>query len=326
MSSNESPFPPVPEIREAVLSLLDGLNLYPDMAAVQLRTALAGDYDVDFSQIHVSTGASAVLADIVRATVNQGDEVVYAWRSFEAYPIIVQAHGGVCVPVPLTDTYEHDLDAMAEAITDNTRLVLVCSPNNPTGSLIGTEVLRDFMTRVPDTVTVALDEAYTEFADADQRADSAELFAEFSNLVRVRTFSKVHGIAGLRCGYAVAHPKLAAALAKVTTPFGTNTLAQAAALAARKPSAQEEFARRIAWIRSERERVLAAAREAGRTLPDSHGNFVYLPLGERTAEFVQFAADRGLITRGYGADGVRITVGEEAANDLTIQILSEFRK
>lgn len=325
VSSNESPFEPVPQIRDAVTSLVTGLNRYPDMAVLQLRAALAGDYGVDPSQIHVSTGASAVLGDLVRATVDQGDEVVFAWRSFEAYPIIVQSHGGVCVPVPLTESFEHDLDAMAGAVNERTRLVLLCSPNNPTGTAIGTEALRAFLEQIPVTVTVVLDEAYTEFADAEQRADSSALFAEFANLVRVRTFSKVHGIAGLRCGYAVAHPRLAQALAKVTVPFGANTLAQAAALAAREPAAQQELAQRIAWIKDERARVEDAAAAGGWDLHASHGNFVYLPLRERTQEFVQFAADRGLIVRGYGNDGVRITIAEEAANSRAIDVMGQWQ-
>lgn len=325
VSSNESPFPPVPEIREAVVSMVDGLNRYPDMAVVELREALAARYGVDYTQIHVSTGASAVLGDLVRATVDQGTEVVFAWRSFEAYPIIVQSHGGVCVPVPLTADFAHDLDAMAAAVSERTRLVLLCSPNNPTGTVIGTEELRSFLERVPQTVTVVLDEAYTEFADPEARADSAALFLEFENLVRVRTFSKVHGIAGLRCGYAVAHPRMAEALAKVTVPFGTNSLAQVAARASWEPSARAELNRRITWIRNERDRILSTVRDFGWNLPASHGNFIFLPLGERSEEFVGFAAARGLIVRGYGNDGVRITVGEKEANARTIEVLAEFR-
>ncbi|MDO5645166.1 MAG: histidinol-phosphate transaminase [Dermabacter sp.] len=329
-SSNESPFPPLPEVHDAVLAELGGLNRYPDMAVVDLRAQLGEQYGVQPSQVHVSTGASAVISDLVRATVDQGTEVVYAWRSFEAYPIIVQSHVGVGVGVPLTDAGEHDLEAMADAITDNTRLVLLCSPNNPTGCVIGTEALEAFLERVPDAVTVGLDEAYVEFADPEKRADSAALFARFDNLVRLRTFSKVHGMAGLRLGYAIAHPKLAEALAKVTVPFGSNSLAQAAARTALAEPARTKLAERVQWLRAERERVLGAVRglELGLTgagvIPDAQGNFIYLPLGERSGEFAARAAERGLLVRAYGNDGVRITIAEEAANDLAIALITEW--
>lgn len=324
VSSNESPFEPHPAIREALIGELSGLNRYPDMAAVRLREALAEKHGVPAAQVHVSTGASAVLSDLVRATVDQGDEVVFAWRSFEAYPIIVISHGGVPVQVPLTEEFEHDLDAMAKAVTERTRLILLCSPNNPTGAVIGTEALRSFLRAVPGRVTVALDEAYVEFADLP--ADSAALFKEFPNLVITRTFSKVHGIAGLRLGYALAHPRLAEALGKVTVPFGANTLAQTAARVALEPAVAADLAQRVEWIRAERSRVAEALEgvDLGVSIPRSHGNFVFLPLGERTGEFVDFAASRGLIVRGYGSDGCRITIGEEAANSRTIEVVREF--
>ena len=322
VSSNESPFEPLPEIRAALERELAGLNRYPDMAAVRLRTLLAAEHGVEPAQIHVSTGASAVLGDLVRALADQGDEVIFPWRSFEAYPILVQSHGATAVPVPLTELHELDLEAIAEAVTERTRLILLCSPNNPTGTVLSTPELVAFLERIPDTVTVALDEAYVEFADPGVRADSARAFEDFENLVRVRTFSKVHGIAGLRLGYAIAHPRLAMALDKVAIPFGASSLAQTAACVALEEPARTELAERVEWIRRERSRVQHALEglDLGCTSVPSHGNFVYLPLGERTGEFVHFALERGLVVRGYGSDGCRITIAEEAANSRLIAI------
>ena len=320
VSSNESPFGPVPAVLDAAVAAMAGINRYPDMGVVALRERVAeafsaqdGAPQVDPSQIVVSSGSVAVSGDLVRALVDQGDEVVYAWRSFEAYPILVGSHGGTAVPVPLTASLEHDLDAMAAAITERTKLVLLCTPNNPSGPALSTEQVEAFLAQVPDTVVVALDEAYREFADPERRLDSARIFAAHPNVVILRTFSKMQGLAGLRIGYAVAHPVLARAMNQVTVPFGANLVAQAAALATFEPDVAAELERRAAWIRGERRRVLDALAAQGWTLPDSQGNFVHLDLAERSGEFAAFADARGLVVRAYGNDGVRITIGEEEA-------------
>lgn len=326
ISSNESPFPPPAAVREAVITAMDSANRYPDMGSVALKEVLGTLHAVDPTQIAVSTGSVAVSGDLVRAVVDAGDEVVYAWRSFEAYPIVVGSHGGVSVPVPLTSTYEHDLDAMAAAITDRTRLVMLCTPNNPTGPSLSTEQIRDFLARVPETVVVALDEAYREFHAPDTVADTAAIFRDHANVVLLRTFSKMQGLAGLRIGYAVAHPRLARALSQVTVPFGAGSLAQAAALASCDPAVMEELERRAAWIRAERDRVADALRDQGWELPTSQGNFLYFPLGERSAEFAVFAEQRGLVLRAYGTDGVRATIAEQEASDLLIEICQEWRQ
>lgn len=326
VSSNESPFPPLPSVQEAVRAALAGANRYPDMAATALREALGREHRVAPEQIALSTGSVAVTGDLVRALVDQGDEVVFAWRSFEAYPIIVTSHGGVPVAVPLTDRLEHDLPAMAAAITERTRLVLLCTPNNPTGPSLGTEAVRAFLRQVPAHVVVAIDEAYREFHDPASVLDSAALLREHGNVVLLRTFSKAQALAGLRIGYAVAHPRLARALGQVTVPFGASLLAQAAALATLEPAARAELEERAATLRAERDRVLSALADLDWQLPDSQGNFVYLPLGERSAEFARFADDRGLVVRAYGSDGVRVTIAEREANDRFLEIAEEWRR
>lgn len=325
VSSNESPFPPLPAVREALVDAIDGINRYPDMGAAALRAALGSIHDVPPAQIAVGTGSVAVTGDLVRALVDPGDEVVYAWRSFEAYPLLVGSHGGRSVRVPLTAGLEHDLPAMAAAVTDRTRLIILCTPNNPTGPALSTAQIQDFLDRVPAHVVVALDEAYREFVDPDAQADTAALFAAHPNVVLLRTFSKVQGIAGLRIGYAVAHPRLAAALGQVGVPFGAGSLSQAAALACLQPQALAELAERAAHLRSERARVLTAMREQGWEIPDSQGNFVYLPLGAASGEFAAFADARGLVVRAYGEDGVRITIAEPEANDRTLEVTGAWR-
>lgn len=326
ISSNESPFPPLPAALEAVTAALPAANRYPDMAAHGLRQALGSEHGVDPSQIALSTGSVAVSGDLVRALAGDGDEVIFAWRSFEAYPILVGSHGATPIPVPLTDTHEHDLAAMAAAVTDRTRLILLCTPNNPTGPALTTGQIEEFLAQVPDHVVVAIDEAYREFHDPATVADTAKTFRGHGNVVLLRTFSKLQGLAGLRIGYAVAHPRLARALSQVTVPFGVSVPAQAAALASLQPQAREELERRAAWIRGERERVQAALAEQGWELPVSQGNFVYFPLGGQSPDFVAFADERGLVLRGYGTDGVRATIAEQEASDRLLAVAQEWRE
>ncbi|MEO2096731.1 MAG: aminotransferase class I/II-fold pyridoxal phosphate-dependent enzyme, partial [Brachybacterium sp.] len=271
VSSNESHLPPIPSVRDAAVAAMESSNRYPDASAQQLRAALGQKHGVDPAQIALSTGSVAVSGDLVRAVVGEGDEVVFAWRSFEAYPILVGSHGGTPVPVPLTAAGEHDLEAMAAAITERTRLVLLCTPNNPTGPSLSTEQVEDFLARVPEDVVVAIDEAYREFHDPATVLGTAGIFRRHGNVVLLRTFSKLQGLAGLRIGYAVAHPRLARALGQVTVPFGAGAPAQAAALASLAPEVAEELERRAEKIRSERSRVRAGLREQGWELPASQG-------------------------------------------------------
>ncbi len=326
ISSNESHLPPVPSVRDAAVAAMESSHRYPDAAAQELRAALGEKHGVDPSQIALSTGSVAVSGDLVRAVVGEGDEVVFPWRSFEAYPILIGSHGGTPVPVPLAAAGEHDLDAMASAITERTRLVLLCTPNNPTGPSLSTEQVEEFLARVPEDVVVAVDEAYREFHDPATVLGTAGIFRRHGNVVLLRTFSKLQGLAGLRIGYAVAHPRLARALGQVTVPFGAAAPAQAAALATLAPEAAEELGRRAEQVRAERSRVLAGLRAQGWELPVSQGNFVYFPLGERSAEFTAFADARGLVLRTYGTDGVRATIAEEEANDRLLAIAQEWRE
>jgi len=324
ISSNENPYPPLPSVLETVREAAGEMNRYPDMAVTALTERLARHLDVPAERIATGPGSVGVLGQIVAATCENGDEVIFAWRSFEAYPILVQLSGARAVPVPLTATGRHDLAAMAAAITDTTRLILVCTPNNPTGPSVGHEELAAFIAAVPPTVTVVLDEAYLEFVTAADAPDCLALHRAHPNVVVLRTFSKAYGLAGLRVGYAVAHPPLAAALRKTAIPFGVNSLAQVAAIASL--DAWDELRERVSALVAERARVVAALTAQGWELPDTQANFVYFPMGEQSGAFAAACQEAGLTVRPYGSDGVRATIAEPAANDALIAVCAAWRQ
>ena len=271
-----------------------------------------------------ATGSVALVYQLLQAYCEPGDEVVYAWRSFEAYPIVVALAGAESVQVPLTADARHDLDAMAAAVTDRTRLVLVCSPNNPTGPTVREDELRNFLGKVPADVLVVLDEAYLEFTTAEDVPDAMAVLADHPNVVVLRTFSKAYGLAGLRVGYAVGHPLVAAALRKAALPFGVTDLAQEAAIASLE--AYDELEVRVKELVAERERVVAALAEQGWDVPQAQGNFVWLPLGEDALAFAGACAEKALTVRPFAGDGVRCTVAEPEANDRLLAITAEWNR
>ena len=240
--------------------------------------------------------------------------MVYAWRSFEAYPIIASGVAATSGRVPNTAEHAHDLDAMADAIGDRTRMVIVCNPNNPTGTGVHRADLDRFLDRVPTDVLVVLDEAYREFVTDDRIADGIDTYGDRPNVVVLRTLSKAWGLAGLRVGFLVAQPEVAAAVRKVLTPFSTSLPAQAAALAAL--DAEAEVLRRCALVVAERARVGEALRKLRPDVPDSQANFVWLPLADSSAAFAAACEARGVIVRPFQGDGVRVTIGTPAENDM----------
>jgi histidinol-phosphate aminotransferase len=324
LSSNENPYPPLPAVQAVVEQAAASMNRYPDMFATGLVAAIADHLGVPTECLATGTGSVGVLGQIVAATCGEGDEVVFAWRSFEAYPIVAHAAGAVPVPVPLLPDARHDLPAMAAAVTDRTRLVLVCTPNNPTGPVVHRDELEEFLAQVPRDVLVVIDEAYVEFVRDPQAPDALEVHRAHPNVAVLRTFSKAYGLAGLRVGYAVAHPQVAQALRKTAVPFGVSGIAQEAAIASLGASA--ELAERVDALVAERERVSAALAAQGWELPASQANFVWFPLGDRTAAFAAACDEHGLVVRPYGVDGVRVTIGEQAANDRLIEVAGAFRE
>jgi histidinol-phosphate aminotransferase len=258
----------------------------------------------------------------VQASAGEGDEVVYAWRSFEAYPIVTALAGAKSVQVGLDDHARHRLDAMRAAITDRTKVVIVCTPNNPTGPMVTHDELERFVDDVPSHVLVVIDEAYLEFVTDEEAPRSLELYRDRPNVMVLRTFSKAYGLAGLRVGYAVAHPPVASALRKTATPFGVNSIAQAAAVASLK--AFDELKERVDALVAERTRVIEALRGQGWFIPESQANFVWFGLGDRSGDFAAAAQEAGLTLRQYGTDGVRATIGETEANDVLVRVAGEF--
>ena len=333
LSSNENPLGPVPEVAR-VLAEFDAVHRYPDPLSTALRTALAGQLGVDAEDIVTGAGSLGALNQIIKtfAGVNADgvqDEVIYAWRSFEAYPILVGIMGARSVHVPNLPNGAHDLDAMAAAVTDRTRLILVCTPNNPTGPAVTESQIRSFLAKVPATVPVVIDEAYFEFCAASSIPEGEEpplngldIYRDYQNVIILRTFSKAQGLAGLRVGYSISHPQITRHLRVAATPFAVSALAERAAVASIEH--QEAVMERVRHIVAERERVTARLRELGYEFPSTYANFVWLPLGERTGEFVDLMNRNALSVRAFGSEGVRVSIGEVEANDRFLSLCELF--
>ncbi len=322
LSSNENPYPPLPRVRAAIAAASAEINRYPDPASAELVAALAEYHGVAPADIALGTGAVALCYQLAACTVEPGDEILYPWRSFEAYPIVSHVVGATPVAVPLTPGGEHDLDAMAAGVTERTRLIFVCSPNNPTGTVVGKQALNRFLDRVPPDVVVALDEAYIEFNRDPDAADGLADHRHRRNVVILRTFSKAYGLAGLRVGYAIADPLVATALRKTAIPFGISGLAQVAAVESLADDV--ELLARVEALAIERERVAQQLRRIGWTLPRSQANFLWLPLGERSAEFAAICDQAGLTIRAFPNEGARVTIAETEANDRLIDVCRSF--
>lgn len=324
LSSNENPYPPLPGVMESALAAAAHFNRYPDMSCTGLMNELSDRFGVPLTHLATGTGSVGVAQQLLQATSGPGDEVIYAWRSFEAYPIITQVSGATSVKVPLTDGDVHDLDAMADAITDRTRMIFVCNPNNPTGTAVRRAELERFLDRVPGDVLVVLDEAYKEFVRDVEVPDGIEIYRDRPNVAVLRTFSKAYGLAGLRVGFAVAHEPVAAALRKTAVPFGVSQLAQDAAVASLR--AEDELLGRVGSLVCERQRVHETLVRQGWTVPESQANFVWLRLGDRTVDFAAACEKAGVVVRPFAGEGVRVSIGEDEANDLFLKVTESYRK
>ena len=324
ISSNENPYAPLTRIVQAAQDAVAQMNRYPDMSVAALHQAIADRFVVPVEDVATGTGSVGLLQQFVQATCDEGDEVVFAWRSFEAYPIVAAVNGAKPIAVPLRGDEAHDLPAMLAAITERTRMVLVCQPNNPTGVAATRDELHAFITAVPEDVLVVIDEAYVEFITDERVPDGLDFYRAHDNVAVLRTFSKAYGLAGLRVGYAIAHEPLASALRTCAVPFGVSTAAQAAALAAF--DCEAELLERVARIINAREHVTRELRADGWELPDSQANFVWLRLGNASAEFAALCDEHGLSVRPYGTDGVRITVGDLPADERFLEVAREWRQ
>ncbi|MBT1610146.1 MULTISPECIES: histidinol-phosphate transaminase [Curtobacterium] len=310
LSSNENPFSPLPGVVQAVQAQTS-FNRYPDATALALRAVLANRFGLTAEQVHVAPGSVAILHELARATSGPGDEIVYAWRSFEAYPGVVTVAGATSVQVPNRADGGHDLDAMAAAVTERTRMVLVCSPNNPTGPIVTAAEFDAFMAAVPQSVLIVLDEAYAEFVTDEAAVHGHPLLAAHPNLVVLRTFSKAYGLAGLRVGYALGPDYVLDAVRACAIPLSVTAQGQAAALASLEREA--ELLERVTEIAALRDRIVAELRAQGWDVPDAQGNFLWLPTGDRTATAAAAFEDAGIIVRAFPPEGIRISIGEHEA-------------
>ncbi|MGO3141079.1 MAG: histidinol-phosphate transaminase [Galactobacter sp.] len=325
LSSNENPLEPMPAVLDAIRDAA-AVNRYPDTMCTALREELAGVLDVPADDIVTGAGSLGALTQILAAfagTNDDGvqDEVVYPWRSFEAYPIVVELAGARSVQVPLKSDGSHDLDAMAAAVTQNTSIVILCTPNNPTGPALRREQVEEFMAKVPQDVLIIVDEAYLEFDTEPEAVDGIQLYREHLNVLSLRTFSKAHGLANLRVGYSVARPEITKHLRVAATPFAVSTVSEHAAIASLRH--QEDVLLRVKGLVAERERVVEALTSQGWDLPETQANFVWLPLGEKAVAFGVAAERRALSVRVFAGEGVRVSIGEDEANSRFIELAGE---
>lgn len=321
LASNETVHGPLPSVRAAVDEALSRINRYPDNGYADLRAHLAKHVNMAPEHIAAGCGSVSLCQQLIQIASTVGDEVIFGWRSFETYPLAVRVAGATPVQVPLTE-HTYDLDTMAGAVTDATRLIFVCNPNNPTGTVVRPDDLRRFVQAIPPHILIAIDEAYIEYV-RQGFPDSVALVRDHPNVVVLRTFSKAYGLAGLRVGYAIGDPEVITALGKVYVPFSVSSAAQAAAVASLEAS--DQLLERTNSVVDERVRVSSALRDAGYTVPESQANFVWLPLGDRAGEFAQASARARVIVRPYGDDGVRVTIGTPQENDTFLAFARTWR-
>ena len=321
LSSNESPYDPLPSVAAVIADAASYINRYPDNQAVALTEAIADRFKVPAEHVAVGCGSVGVAQQLLEAVGEPGAEVLYAWRSFEAYPYLSDLAGATSVRVPLRN-FEHDLPAMAAAITERTRLIFVCTPNNPTGPAIRRGELTTFLDKVPANCLVVLDEAYVQYVRDPDVPDGISLYADRPNVAVLRTFSKAYGLAGLRIGFLIGHEPVVAAARKTMLTFSVNSLAQTAAIASL--AAESELLERVEMVVKERDRVRDELLGLGWTVPPSEANFVWLPLAERAEDFAVACDAAGVSVRPFPADGVRITVADPDANDAFLAVAAAY--
>ncbi len=322
LSSNENPFQPLPSVAASAFGVQD-FHRYPDAAMPALRAALAAKFGVSVDEVHVGAGSVALLYQLVAAAAGPGDEYVFAWRSFEAYHALGLSSGAVPVPIPLLPSARHDLAAMLAAVNERTRVVLLCSPNNPTGTVLHHDEVVAFLRAIPATVLVVLDEAYAEFVRDAAAVNGLNVRSEFPNLVVLRTFSKAYGLAGLRIGYAIGHPAVLAGARATAIPLSVTDVAQQAALASLEPVAEGELLHRVSTIADRRDELVCALRSLGFRVPEAHGNFVWLAFGEQTAAVAERFANAGIVVRPFAGEGIRVSVGEAESVQPFLQLAAE---
>jgi histidinol-phosphate aminotransferase len=308
-------------VAKAIAAAAAEINWYPDNTAEALTEAIARRYDVPPAHIALGCGSVGVAQQLLAAAAEPGTEVIYAWRSFEAYPILVPLTGATDVRVPLKDE-THDLAAMADAITPRTRVIFVCNPNNPTGTVVRSGEFAEFLGQVPPDCLVVLDEAYADYVRDPGVPNGIDLYRDHPNLAVLRTFSKAHGLAGLRVGFLIGQEQIASAVRTTMLPFTVNSLAQTAAIASL--AAEAELHERVDLAVKERVRVRDELLAQGWTVPPTEANFVWLRLGADTQDFAAVCADAGISIRPFGDEGARISMGTPEADDAFLAVARAY--
>jgi len=327
LASNETPWGPPPAVVGALQGQIERLNRYPDPSKSLLRQRIADRCELPATRVAVGNGSCELLMAAADALLEPGAELIYAWPSFSIYPHVAAQSGARAIEVPLDADGRHDLDAMAREVTAATRMVLVCNPNNPTGTALPIEAIDAFVAALPRHVAVILDEAYVEFSALQDPDDSLDMVRRHPNLVVLRTFSKVYGLCGLRAGYALGPEEFRLAVDRVRQPFSVNALAQAAAAEAIRH--QDEVTRRVEATIVERAWLETELEDRDLTVSDSQANFVWVSLADRDeAAIVDGLAQRGVIVRAGAALGgeghLRVTLGTRAQNERFVAALDEL--
>lgn len=319
LSSNENPYPPARHVTSTACDTVALVNRYPDLTATPVRAALSDHLAVNPEQICVGAGSSAVLLAALMTVAAPNTEVIFPWRSFESYPIAVPAAGATAVPVPLTEQGEHDLPAMLAAITPSTAAIIVCTPNNPTGTALTLTQIEAFLSCVPAHILVLVDEAYIEFSTQPEVTTAIALCERYPNLLILRTFSKAYGLAGMRVGYGIGHPDLISAVQAVSIPFGVSGPAQQAAVAVLADN--DQVMDTLQAITTERDRMGEALRALGWQVPNSQSNFLWLANAPR--ELFEHCQADGILVRPF-PEGIRLTIGTPEENDAALASIANF--
>lgn len=325
LASNENPYGPSPKVVDALRAAAPDVHRYPDSTGYRLRHRLAERLKVSPEEIVLGNGSNELLELLVRTFCTRESHVVFAEPSFVVYRMASMAQGVPFTAVPLRDQ-THDLEALARAVTPATRLVFIANPNNPTGTFVTRARLTRFLEEIPADVIVALDEAYSEYADAEDYPDGLTLRDRRRHLVVLRTFSKIHGLAALRVGYAVAPTAVVQYMNRVRAPFNVSSLAQEAAIAALDDPEHEQRCR--AANRAERERVTRALSELGVTVVPSQANFLFIDLGRPARPVYEALLRRGVIVRPFTGleNNLRVTLGTPDENERFLKALAEVSK
>jgi histidinol-phosphate aminotransferase len=324
LASNETPWAPHPAVLEAVAAATKSLNRYPDPGSTQLRKRLAERFDTNPERITLGNGSCDILLGAAQALLEPGAEIVYAWPSFSMYPHLAALTGARSVTVSLKEDATHDLEAMLREITAATRICLICNPNNPTGTALPLADIEDFANELPRHVALIVDEAYVEFNLLQDQDESLDLLKRNSNVILLRTFSKVYGLCGLRVGYALCPEGFRDAVDRIRQPFSVNSLAQAAAAEALLH--QDEVARRVERTAMERMHVEGELEARGLAVAPSQANFSWVAVDDEDAVLAGLES-RGVIVRGGGALGdpghLRVTYGTREENERFLAALDD---